>query len=70
MFLEHEPRDTIDDIKFVFANFHMPAKYEIEDYEERAIRIAAAGVYGPRDYLKRVRDPILADLGLTKNDLR
>ena len=70
VFMEFEPRETVDDLKHVFENFHMPAKYEIEDYEERATRIAKAGIYGPRDYLKRVRDPILADLGLTKDDLK
>ena len=59
VFLEHQPRETVDDIKFVFREFYMPAKYELRDYEERARLIARTGVYGPRDYVQRVRDPIL-----------
>jgi len=70
VFLEHQPRETYDDIKFVFREFHMPAKYELKDYDERARIIAKTGVYGPRDYVQRVRDPILADLGLSKEDLK
>src|SRR5712692_9876440 len=42
VFLEHQPRETYDDIKFVFREFHMPAKYELKDYDERARAIAKA----------------------------
>jgi acyl-[acyl-carrier-protein] desaturase len=70
IFMEFQPRETIDDLKHVLHNFAMPAKYEIQDYAERARMIAQAGIYGPRDYLKKVRDPVLAVLGLTKEDLR
>jgi acyl-[acyl-carrier-protein] desaturase len=69
-YLEYQPRETFDDIRFVFQNFYMPAKYELRDYDERAEVISQAGIYGPRDYIKYVRDPILADLGLTKKDLK
>jgi acyl-[acyl-carrier-protein] desaturase len=64
MFLEHERDETIADIAYVFDHFQMPARYQIPDYEERAKQIAAAGIYSARDYVKRVKRPIIEDLGL------
>jgi hypothetical protein len=69
-FFRFQPRETFDDLRHVLENFAMPAKYEIRDYDERARLISSLGIYGPRDYVKMVRDPVLAALGLTKEDLR
>jgi acyl-[acyl-carrier-protein] desaturase len=64
LFLQHEPDETIKDIAYVFDNFQMPARYQIPDYEERAKLIAEAGIYTARDYIRRVKRPIIEDLGL------
>jgi hypothetical protein len=42
----------------------MPARYQIPDYEERAKLIAAAGIYTAREYIRRVKRPIIKDLEL------
>jgi acyl-[acyl-carrier-protein] desaturase len=64
LFLEHDPDETIADIQYVFDHFQMPARYQIPDYEERARLIAAAGVYTAREYIRRVKRPIIKDLDL------
>lgn len=69
-FLELEPDETIADLKYVFDNFQMPAHYQIPDWEERGRQIEAAGIYGPRIYLQKVRLPILEDLGISRQQLK
>jgi acyl-[acyl-carrier-protein] desaturase len=64
LFLEEEPQETVEDIAYVFDHFQMPARYQIPDYEERAKLIAEAGIYSARDYIKRVKRPIIEDLKL------
>ena len=48
----------------------MPAQYQIPDWEERGREIEAAGIYGPRIYLQKVRLPILEDLGVARSQLK
>lgn len=69
-FLALEPEETIADLKHVFDNFQMPAHYQIPDWERRGRDIEAAGIYGPRIYLAKVRQPILEDLGITRQQLK
>jgi acyl-[acyl-carrier-protein] desaturase len=69
-YLELEPEETISDVKFVFDNFAMPAQYQIPRYDELSRRVDAAGIYGPRMYLQKVRQPILEDLGITRQQLK
>ena len=69
VYLEHEPAETLADLKYVLDNFEMPAHSLIPGWDERARQIQAAGIYGPRQYLSQVYRPILKDLGLTKADL-
>jgi acyl-[acyl-carrier-protein] desaturase len=69
-YLALEPEETIADLKYVFDNFAMPAQYQIPDWEERGRAIEAAGIYGPRIYLQKVRLPILEDLGVTRSQLK
>ncbi len=64
LFIMHEPDETIQDLAYVFDHFRMPASYQIPDYQERARMIAEAGIYSARDYVRRVKRPILEDLGL------
>jgi acyl-[acyl-carrier-protein] desaturase len=67
LFLEHEPDKLIADLAYVFDHFQMPARYQIPDYEERAKLIAEAGIYTARDYVRRVKRPILEDLGVEEH---
>ena len=58
---------TVDDLKYVFDNFIMPGRAQIPNYEESARILAKTGIYGPREYVKLVKNPILEDLGLSKD---
>jgi acyl-[acyl-carrier-protein] desaturase len=69
VFMEFEPEETLKDLKFVFEQFAMPAQTLIPGWDDRAKQIHAAGIYGPKQYLKHVYLPILADLGLTRKEL-
>lgn len=69
-YLALEPDATIADIKYVFDNFAMPAQYQIPNWEERGREIEAAGIYGPKMYLQKIRFPILEDLGVTRQQLK
>jgi acyl-[acyl-carrier-protein] desaturase len=57
---------TVEDIKYVFENFTMPGRSQIPRYDESARILAKTGIYGPREYVKLVKNPILEDLGLDK----
>jgi len=69
-YLALEPEETVADLKHVFDNFQMPAHYQIPDWEARGRQIEAAGIYGPRIYLQKIRLPILEDLGVTRRQLK
>jgi acyl-[acyl-carrier-protein] desaturase len=69
VFLEHEQEETLADLKFVFAQFAMPAHSIIPGWDEKAKQIHEAGIYGPRQYLSKVYMPILKDLNLTRKEL-
>lgn len=57
---------TVEDLKYVFDNFTMPGRSQIPRYDESARILAKTGIYGPREYVKLVKNPILEDLGLDK----
>lgn len=69
IFLEHEPQETLQDLRYVFEQFAMPAQTLIPGWDDRAKEIHAAGIYGPRQYLTKVYLPILSDLGLSRKEL-
>ncbi len=58
---------TVEDLKYVFDNFIMPGKSQIPRYDESARILAKTGIYGPREYIKLVKNPILEDLRLDKD---
>lgn len=58
---------TIKDMKYVFDNFVMPGSTQIPSYDESARILAKTGIYGPREYIKLVKNPILEDLRLDKD---
>ncbi len=58
---------TIEDLKYVFDHFSMPGRTQIPGYDEAALVLAKTGIYGPREYIKLVKNPILEDLKLDKD---
>lgn len=58
---------TVEDLKYVFDHFSMPGKTQIPGYDEAAKVLAKTGIYGPREYIKLVKNPILEDLRLDKD---
>jgi len=69
-YLMLEPEETIADIKYVFECFAMPAHALIPGWEERALAIEGAGIYGPKMYLSKIRRPVLEDLGISRTQLK
>lgn len=69
-YLSLEPDETIADIKFVFDHFAMPAHALIPGWDKRGEDIEAAGIYGPKMYLAKIRRPILEDLGISRQQLK
>jgi Ribonucleotide reductase, beta subunit len=69
-YLSLEPEETVADIKYVFEQFAMPAQALIPDWDKRGETIEAAGVYGPKMYLAKIRRPILEDLGISRQQLK
>jgi acyl-[acyl-carrier-protein] desaturase len=65
--MKHDDRGTVEDLKYVFDNFTMPGRTQIPNYEESARILAKTGIYGPREYIKLVKNPILEDLKLDKD---
>gem|GEM_PF-271703 len=65
--MKHDDQGMVEDLKYVFDNFIMPGKSQIPGYDESARILAKTGIYGPREYVKLVKNPILEDLGLDKD---
>ncbi len=65
--MKHDDAGTVEDLKYVFDNFSMPGRSQIPRYDESARILAKTGIYGPREYIKLVKNPILEDLGLDKD---
>lgn len=64
--MKYDDAGTVEDMKYVFDNFTMPGASQIPGYDESALVLAKTGIYGPREYVKLVKNPILEDLGLDK----
>lgn len=64
--MKHDEVGTVEALKYVFDHFTMPGKSQIPRYDESAKILAKTGIYGPREYVKLVKNPILEDLGLDK----
>ena len=65
--MKHDEGGTLEDLKYVFDHFSMPGKSQIPRYDESAKILAKTGIYGPREYIKLVKNPILEDLKLDKD---
>lgn len=69
VFLRHARNQMLDDLRFVFARFKMPALSLVPDWDFREKTIRRLGVYGAREFLRDVYLPILADLRLSPEEL-
>jgi len=56
--------NTKADIAYVFKHFVMPAQRIVPGAEERARRMAEVGLYGPREYITLVKEPIETAIGI------
>ncbi len=65
--MKWDEEGTIHDLKYVFDHFSMPGRTQIPGYDEAATVLAKTGIYGPREYIKLVKNPILEDLRLDKD---
>ena len=65
--MKHDEPGTVADLKYVFDNFTMPGRTQIPNYDQSAIILAKTGIYGPREYIRLVKNPILEDLKLDKD---
>ncbi len=63
-YLALDEDNTRADLAYVFKHFAMPAQRIVPQAEERARRMAEVGLYGPREYIKLVKEPIETALGL------
>lgn len=64
VYLALDEDNTKADLAYVFKHFVMPAQRIVPGAEERAANMAASGLYGPREYVKLVKEPIETALGL------
>ena len=65
--MKFDEAGTVEDLKYVFDHFTMPGRTQIPRYDESARILAKTGIYGPREYIKLVKNPVLEDLGLDKD---
>jgi len=65
--MKHDEAGTVEDLKYVFDHFSMPGRRQIPRYDQSARVLAKTGIYGPREYIKLVKNPILEDLKLDKD---
>ncbi len=63
LYLQYDTANTLDDIALVLKSFNMPARNFLKNWDEFEELVAKAGIYGPREHIKDVQNPILNALG-------
>lgn len=63
LYLKYDTANTLDDICHVLKSFAMPARNFLYNWNEFEDVVAKAGIYGPREHIKDVQNPILNALG-------
>lgn len=64
-YLQYEPAETLEDIAHILKSFSMPAQNFLYNWTEFEEVVARTGIYGPREHVKDVQNPILNALGYT-----
>jgi acyl-[acyl-carrier-protein] desaturase len=70
LFLEVDRPGTLEQLRRVLHNFNMPAVHLLADSARRAARIKALNIFDEQVYMREVYHPILALLGVQRQDLR
>jgi acyl-[acyl-carrier-protein] desaturase len=70
LFLCHDREGTLRQLRRVLHNFAMPAIYELADGRRRVEAIKALRVFDDRLYFDQVYAPVLAALGISRQELR
>jgi acyl-[acyl-carrier-protein] desaturase len=70
VYLEVDRAATLERIRLVFNTFTMPADLLLADGRRRAEAIKSLGIFDERVFLTEVVTPLLAQLGLTRADIR
>lgn len=70
LYLEYDRAGTIEQIRRVANSFKMPAVHMFADSQKRMNDIKELRIFDEDIFIYEVYDPILRDLGLTRNDLR
>ena len=63
LYLKYDTANTLDDIAHVLRTFAMPARDFLWNWSEFEDVVAKAGIYGPREHVHDVQNPILNALG-------
>ena len=70
IYLEENRAATLERIRLVINTFSMPADLLLANGRQRMADITALGIFDERIYLNEVVTPLLAQLGLTRADIR
>jgi acyl-[acyl-carrier-protein] desaturase len=70
IYLEEHRAETLERIRMVLNTFSMPADHLLADGRRRVAAIKALGLFDERVFYDEVATPLLAQLGLTRADLR
>jgi acyl-[acyl-carrier-protein] desaturase len=70
IYLEEHRAETLERIRMVLNTFTMPADHLLADGRQRVANIKALKIFDEGVFLNEVATPLLAQLGLTRADLR
>lgn len=70
MFLEIDREQTLELLREVLHNFHMPAVHLLADCKARENRIRSMNIFDEEVFFKEVYQPILERLGITRKEMR
>jgi acyl-[acyl-carrier-protein] desaturase len=70
LYLKEDRDGTLHDIRYVLANFKMPAHELIPNWEHRGKLIVGQNIFSDRIFFKDIMRPILSVLGTSRQELQ
>jgi len=70
LYLKHDRETTLEQLRRVMNDFAMPAIDSIVDGRQRVARIKGLGIFDENIYYREVYLPVLASLGVDRNEMR
>ena len=70
LYLKQDAEGTLEQLRRVMNHFAMPAIYQLADTRQRVARIKELGIFDDDLYYREVYLPILAALGVTRQEMR